>query len=152
MTGASNMPILTLTVARIDPPRPNGGKNGKIVGTSGETIYAPPSKTAKFIPGHSYEVDYSTSEWKGQNYNNLESFHEVERSKAPTSTTHSSGGGSSGVFRTPKQLFVSEVLTAYIAAGRCEPQKLTETINYIAAAWDCTLGGNPPQQHLEAAE
>jgi hypothetical protein len=45
-------------------------------------------------------------------------------------------------FRTPKEMFVSEVLTAYIANGRCAPEKLTETIRYIMTAWEQTFGGN----------
>jgi hypothetical protein len=39
-------------------------------------------------------------------------------------------------------MFVSEVLTAYIANGRCAPEKLTETIRYIMTAWEQTFGGN----------
>jgi len=143
------MPILTLTVARIDPPRPNGGKNGKIVGTSGETIYAPPSKTAKFIPGHSYEVDYSTSEWKGQNYNNLESFHEVEASKASSISAPQVRNSAKD-----EQIWVQGLLQAMIKAGKVEVDKqaLWSATQMLRGLWRHTFGFDSVHQHLEAAE
>jgi hypothetical protein len=131
------MPTFTLTVARIDPPKGNG-KKSKIVGVAGEVVYAFPDKAGKFVPGHAYEIDYSTNDWNGKTFNNLESFQEVEAAKAASATT--SSASIQAPFRTPEQMFVTEILTAYIGNGRCEPQKLTETINFIRAAWHHTFG------------
>lgn len=52
-------------------------------------------------------------------------------------------------FRSPEQMFVSEVLVAYISSGRCEPAKLPETIAYIRRAWNISFGGF--DAHMEAA-
>jgi hypothetical protein len=139
-----------ITVASIE----TGPKKSKIMTTEGRRLGCFNDKLAKWgiEQGASYNVETVDNDFGTNIVSAKRVTMGLPTSQTPTSTTPSSGGGASGVFRTPKQLFVSEVLTAYIAAGRCEPQKLTETINYIAAAWDCTLGGNPPHQHLEAAE
>src|SRR5882672_3167469 len=130
------MPMIT--VASID----TGPKKSKIITTEGRRLGCFNDKLAKWQieQGASYNVETVDNDF-GTN---------IVSAKRVTMGLSAPPAGA--VFRTPKQLFVSEVLTAYIAAGRCEPQKLTETINYIATAWDCTLGGNPPHQHLEAAE
>src|SRR5258708_4083610 len=109
------MPTLILTVSRIDPPKPNGGKKSKIIGTNNEAVYAFPDKAAKFTTGRSYEIDCSTSDYNGKTLNHLESFTEVE-AKTPAATLPPQGGGQGGgsAFRTPEQMFVSEILAAYI--------------------------------------
>ena len=149
------MPMIT--VASID----TGPKKSKIITTEGRRLGCFNDKLAKWQieQGASYNVETVDNDFG----TNIVSAKRVTMGlPAPSSEPFVSGTyrqagpvsapPAGAVFRTPKQLFVSEVLTAYIAAGRCEPQKLTETINYIATAWDCTLGGNPPHQHLEAAE
>lgn len=151
------MPILTLTVARIDPPRPNGGKNGKIVGTGGETIYAPPSKTAKFIPGHTYEIDYSTSDWNGKSYNNLESFHEVEGAKPSASPSPANGSGGSYRPTSPQdaeRMWTCAIVTALIKAGEVknDKQQLWAATQMARGVWKHTFAFDSVHQHLEAAE
>jgi hypothetical protein len=128
------MPTLTLTVSRIDPPRANGGKNNKIIGSVGETIYAPPAKAAQFKIGRSYEIDYSTSEYNNKTYNNLESFTEVE-AKTPAATLPSQGGGTP--FRTPEQSFLSEMLVAMVACGEVKNDKiqLWNTTKMLKGLW-----------------
>jgi len=80
---------------------------------------------------------------------------------APAANGNGNGNGQPAAFRTPEQMFVSEVLTAYINNGRCEPEKLTQTINYIRVAWNRTFGGSDgtflaseagQRHHLQAAE
>ncbi len=133
------MTTITLTVTRIDPPKPNG-KKSKIVGTNNEAVYAFPDKAAKFTIGRTYEIDCSTSEYNGKTLNHLESFAEVEASKAPAAAPASP---QSTAFRTPEQMFVSEILTAYIAAGKiADPAALLRTTNTIREVWRNTFGSN----------
>ncbi len=132
------MPTLILTVAAINPPKPNG-KKSKIIGTNNEAVYAFPDKAAKFTTGRSYEIDCSTSDYNGKTLNHLESFTEVEAVKAPAATLPSQGGGSA--FRTPEQMFVSEILAAYIAAGRLEkPSMLLAATMEVRKVWHHTFG------------
>jgi hypothetical protein len=131
------MPTITLTVVGINAPKPNG-KKSKIVGTNNETVYAFPDKAAKFTLGRTYEIDCSTSEYNGKTLNHLESFTEVE-AKTPAATLPSQGGGAP--FRTPEQMFVSEILTAYIAAGRLEkPSMLLAATVEVRKVWHHTFG------------
>ena len=51
-------------------------------------------------------------------------------------------------FRTPEQITTAEIVCAYIANGRCPPEKLAETIGYVRRAWNSHWG----EVHREAAE
>src|SRR5258707_15291656 len=138
------MPTLILTVSRIDPPKPNGGKKSKIIGTNNEAVYAFPDKAAKFTTGRSYEIDCSTSDYNGKTLNHLESFTEVE-AKTPAATLppqpfdKGSGGGQGGgsAFRTPEQMFVSEMLVALIEAKQVgnDKQQLWDTTKMLRGLW-----------------
>ena len=137
------MSVIIFTVVRIDPPRP-GGKKNKIIGMAGEVIYAYPDKAAQFVAGRHYEVNVTTSEYNGKPINNLETFKEVaaparqEPAQSPPTSHHAA---QSAAFPTPEQMFVSEVLTAYIGAGKIEdPVKLTQAIINIRKAWHHTFG------------
>jgi hypothetical protein len=148
------MPTLTMTVAKIEPPKP-GKQKAKVVGVAGETIYAFPDKAAKFTPGRAYEVDYSTNEWNGKTFNNLESFHEVEASRAqPASITNGNGYHSKD-----EQIFVQGVLQAMIRGGLVKAatkdelkQELWSATQMLRGLWKHTFGYDSVHQHLEAAE
>lgn len=43
-------------------------------------------------------------------------------------------------FRTPEQMFVEGVVTAYIGNGRCDPEKLTEIVGFVRKAWNSHWG------------
>jgi hypothetical protein len=85
--------------------------------------------------GSTYEVE--TESWNDKTI--ITKATPIAAASTP-SPTPVNGAILSGGFRTPEQMFVSEVLTAYISNGRCEPEKLTETINYIRKAWTNTFG------------
>jgi hypothetical protein len=56
-------------------------------------------------------------------------------------------------FRTPEQMFVSEVVCAYIAAGKCEdPAKLKTAIAAIRAAFNGNWGPGADQNTFLASE
>jgi len=67
----------------------------------------------------------------------------VERFPSPSQSAQSGPAA----FRTPEQMFASELLVAYIGAGKCaNPGELKDTITKIREAWRLTFG------FLEAAE
>jgi hypothetical protein len=71
----------------------------------------------------------------------------VERFPSPSQPAQSGPAAAGAAFRTPEQMFVSELLTAYIGAGKCaNPSELKDTIAKIREAWRLTFG------FLEAAE
>lgn len=131
------MPTLTITVAKIEPPLP-GKQKAKIIGVAGERIYAFPDKAAKFTPGHAYEVDYSTSEWNGKTFNNLESFHEIEGAKATAAiATAAATAGTKD-----EQIFCVALLKSLIESGEVKNDKkqLFETTVMLRKLWHHTFG------------
>jgi hypothetical protein len=140
------MPMIT--IAAIE----TGAKRSKVITTEGRRLGCFNDKLAKWgiEQGASYNVETVDNDFG----TNIVSAKRVTMGLPQSSPqpTPANGRGSSGAFRTPKQMFMSEVVVAYIASGRCEPQKLRETIKYIDAAWDDTQGSDSLHQHLEAAE
>ena len=60
----------------------------------------------------------------------------------PDRPHHSAPPPAPAAFRTPEQMFVSEVICAYIAAGKCaNPAELKATIAAIRAAYNGNWGG-----------
>ena len=90
--------------------------------------------------GSTYEVETSASEYNGKTLVNIKKARLVAATATAAPPPASNSAGISSQFRTPEQMFVSEVLTAYIGNGRCDPEKLTETILYIRKAWKHTFG------------
>lgn len=130
---------MKITVAKIELKE----KRSAVITTEGRRLGVWTDKLGKFglTEGGTYEVETEESDFNGRTLTNITKAKQV--GSMPLSPNGSPGHTSqSAPFRTPEQMFVSEVLTAYIAAGRCEPQKLTETINYIRNAWRSTLGSD----------
>jgi hypothetical protein len=151
----------TITVAAIET-KP---KRSIVITADGRRLGCWTDKIAKLglEQGASYNIETADTEFGDKVLTNIVSAKRVTMGlprpgsePLVSSTYHQSEGNprpaAGAAFRTPEQMFVSEVLTAYITNGRCEPQKLTETINFIRTAWDRTFGGSALHQHLEAAE
>lgn len=146
------MPTLTMTIDRIEQPK-EGKPSGKIIGTNGESIGAFQNKLGRFVPGRTYEIDYSTKEWNGRIYKNLEGATETE-APAPSTVTQFPGvaaaPGAGNNYRQPtapsdsKQMFVCANLTAMIRAGKVENTKeaLWGTTQMLSAVWDHTFGNS----------
>jgi hypothetical protein len=143
------MPMIT--VASIE----TGPKKSKVFTTNGSRLGCFNDKLAKWgiEQGASYNVETVDNDF-GTNIVSAKRVTIGMAAALPTLQTPANTGVSASIsaFRTPEQMFVSEVLTAYITNGRCEPQKLTETINFIRSAWDRTFGGHSVHPHMEAAE
>jgi len=157
------MPTMTLTVARIDPPKPNG-KKGTIVGTDGQVIYAYPDKTTQFAPGRTYQIEYSTSDWKGKTFNNLESFVQIAApvtTSAPRAEPFVSGTYrptetiSAPTVTTPsvdERIFVQGMVQNFIRSGEVTLDNVETAVTKMRGVWKRTLGRAAIQQQMEAAE
>jgi hypothetical protein len=129
-------------------------KRSVIVTTEGRKLGCWTDKLAKFglEQGASYNVETTDTEFDGRVLTNIVSAKRVTMGLPSQATEPTSLPSVGTPFRTPEQMFVQGLLEAYITNGRCEPAKLTETINFIRSAWDRTFGGSSGHQHLEAAE
>lgn len=126
----------TLTVKLINPPAP-GKSRGSIVGMDGQRIGAFGEKIGLFEVGKTYEVEYVESEYNGSMLKNVRSAKEIASAPAAQGTAHIPAAAP---FRTPEQMSVTEIICAYIASGRCEPDKLKEIIGYVRRAWNSHYG------------
>jgi hypothetical protein len=60
--------------------------------------------------------------------------------RPPPGSALASPAASGAPFRTPEQMFVEGVITAYIGNGRCDPEKLTDIIGFVRRAWNSHWG------------
>lgn len=149
---------MQITIASIELKE----KRSIVVTTDGRKLGCWTDKIGKFDlkRDQTYEIETEATDFNGRTLTNIVKAKQIA-STSPPPPTSANGGGSSAAFRTPEQMFVSEILVAYIASGRCEtPAKLTETINHIRVAWNKTFGGRDGcfaaseagHYHMEAAE
>lgn len=148
---------MIITVASIRPPA--AGKSRTLITTTdGQRFGCWQDKAPMFRPGASYDVVIEESEHEGRTYQNIKkaapaaSFEKTSGPQAAPVSGPASAPAAAAAFRTPEQMFVTEVLTAYIANGRCAPEKLADTIGYIRRAWGRTFGDAPITGYREAAE
>lgn len=151
--------MFTITVASIDrKPR-----RSAIVTTEGRRHFCWTNKLDELgiEPGGTFNV--STEDYPGKDgtLTNIASAKRVTLGAAaereafksgayrpPENSPLASPAASGAPFRTPEQLTITEIICAYIANGRCPPEKLAETIGYIRRAWNSNWG----EVHREAAE
>lgn len=133
------MPSLTMTIDRIEQPK-EGKPSGKIIGTNGESIGAFQNKLGKFVPGRTYEIDYSTKEWNGRVFKNLEGATEVEASKVVQMPTPVATAAP--YVNKDEQIFVCALLKELIAAGHVKYDKgeLWEATKTLRGLWGATFG------------
>jgi hypothetical protein len=164
----------TMTIKLINQPGSTG--RGSIVGTDDQRLGVFPEKVGLFEVGKTYAIEFTETDRGGKTLRNVKSAKLVAaspaaQSAAPTAPAtngngngngHKSGNGNghSAAFRTPEQLFVCEILTAYIGTGKCtNPAELKDTIVKLRDAWRVTFGFDdriftPSEagRHLQAAE
>jgi hypothetical protein len=138
------MPTTTLTVKLINQPGSTG--RGSIVGTDDQRLGIFHEKASLFEVGKTYEIEYVESDRNGRTLRNVKSAKQVA---APVSEPFVSGAYrppaspalQPAAFRTPEQMFVSEIVAAYIASGRCaNPGELKDTIAKLREVWRQTFG------------
>jgi hypothetical protein len=161
------MSKVQFTVAEIKLPAA-GKERGNIITSDGRKYGCFREKFGLFQVGSSYDADISDGQYQNIVSAKLLAAASPPAQQQPAPAPQTNGNGhangsypQAAAFRTPEQMFVSGVLTAYINSGRCEPEKLTQTINYIRVAWNRTFGGNDgtflaseagQRHHLQAAE
>jgi hypothetical protein len=139
---------MIITVQSIKPP-PAGKDRSLVTTTDGQKFGARSNVAGMLQAGATYDVAIDEWEYNGKTYQNIK---KAAPAAAPASPTPSSAAAPAAAFRTPKQMFVSETLVAYIASGRCEPQKLSEIVRFISKAWDANFGGASITGYPQAAE
>jgi hypothetical protein len=138
-----------ITIADIRPPG-EGKQSARITTTGGESLWLWSSKLGLVKVGSTYEADVEEK----NGFKNIKTVKQVEAPAAPSQFTPRQAAAPSAAgapFRTPEQMFVEGVLTAYIGNGRCDPGKLTETIGFIRTAWNAHWGAGR-DAYREAAE
>ena len=150
------MPTTIMTVKLINQPGSTG--RGSIVGTDDQRLGVFPEKVGLFEVGKTYEIEYTETDRNGKTLRNVKSAKLIapaspqpQQAATPSSVANGhgngngyktgSGDGHGAAFRTPEQMFVTEILTAYIGAGKCaNPAELKDTIVKLREAWRVTFG------------
>jgi hypothetical protein len=127
--------MTTITIASIELKE----KRSIVITTQGRRLGCWTTNLGKFglETGGTFEVETEDSDFNGRTLTNIIQAKKVGSMPPPAAAP---AAPQAAPFRTPEQMFVSEVLTSYIANGRCAPEKLTETIRFIRAAWQNTFG------------
>jgi hypothetical protein len=149
------MSTVQFTVAEIKLP-PAGKERGNIITTDGRKYGCFREKFGLFTPNGTYEAEVSDGQYCNIVSAKLLSAASPQpqpAASAPSANGYANGSanghghgngngnGHGAVFRTPEQMFVTEILTAYIGAGKCaNPAELKDTIIKLREAWRVTFG------------
>jgi hypothetical protein len=136
---------------------PAGKKIATIIAAGGTKFDCWPEMLASVEVGRRYEVEVESREWNGKTFQKITKATPVNgaaQAPAPTSTTkpmpYTNGNGHAGngnsYRRTDpvdsERMFVCAALTAFIKAGKVEPElgKVTNAVNVLRTAYQRTFG------------
>lgn len=63
----------TITVAYVNQPRAAGGKKGSIKDKEGRYFGVWADRLSQFVPGKTYDVEYTIEQWQGKDQYNIKS-------------------------------------------------------------------------------
>lgn len=113
----------TITVQSVNPPGP-GKQKSKIVDAAGDFYYAYPDKAANFVPGMTYDVNFTESTFNGFKIRNIES---GRRSQAAPQQPRAAAVGATGgnTYRETSaadklSMFVTAIVKAGIQSGQVQ--------------------------------
>jgi hypothetical protein len=148
------MPNTIMTIKLINPPGSTG--RGSIVGTDDQRLGVFPEKIGIFEVGKTYDVEYVETDRNGKTLRNVKSAKQITASSptaspaaaAPASPgANGHGNGTGGYYRQTdpvdsERMFVCAALTAFIKAGKIEPElgKVTNAITVLRTAYQKTFG------------
>ena len=135
----------TIQIATIELPAP-GKKQATITAADGSKFKAWPDKLVGLEIGRRYEIEFTTSQFKGKDYHTIVKAY-------PADPVAGNGNGHADTPRTyppNEQQFVTTLLAAFITSGQIKPQDkavLWETVKMLRGCYAATFGQETQRTH-----
>lgn len=140
--------VATFTAKYVNQPA-QGRKNGTVKTEDNSIYVVDPSLLSKFAVGGTYEVQYSTYDFKGTTFRKVAS---VKQTATPQAQP-SGGGGYRTDDVTAERIFVCGALNAAIHSGHLDVSSdLVPLINKLRNDWAQTFGGKTGAQRVAAQQ
>jgi len=143
------MSTITMTIARINPPKPDK-KRGTLEGTDGVRIGVFAEKLHLFNVGNTYEIEHTDGE-----YRNVLSARQVSAPVVSLDAARAAAAPTAAQFQTKEfgwqthpvdaeRMFVCSILNAAITAGRVnlDRKELAETTMMLRGLWNYAFVAN----------
>lgn len=132
----------TISVRYVNPPK-QGRTNGSVKTPEGEMYGVPPALLSQFQQGGTYNVNYTTRNFQGQNYKTITHVAMVsppQQSQGQRSNGYSKGGGDDD--KLGERIFVCGILNAAVSGGHVEMSEVAieNVVNIGRAVWANTFG------------
>lgn len=141
------MADLVITVAETHEPRP-GGKQGRVVDTSGKSWQVWGDKLNQFHIGASYKVeDWKTNSFEGRNFITINKFSVIGGAAAPKAAAkpqHTPYGSTDD--KTAERIFVAGAYNNWMGKPGTDVPTESECVGFVnmqRRVWTRTFGGKP---------